>query len=444
MSCGSGPMMGINLGGGIIVKREKFLFLTVFIGILLLNVNIIFAQFEDDDMFEEEKPEVVCIPDTLLTAYDQIEYGEVSLDDIRQAYSFGSEYYKNKNYKSALPYLWKVFINDSTKYARNAIRKIADSYFKLQQADSTFIACYRGLEKYPDHVILHYFAGFLQDNLGRPSCALVHYEALVADNPEKTEYLEKLAFLYYKQDNEKAIEVQEKLTKIDPKNSEYSNLLAQYLEHFYGPGGGLEAYKKAWENDPENMDAAFKYGKAAYNAGEYKASLVPLTKVVEKDPKNDEAHKFIAMADESLENYSHAISEYKKILEVTPDNADIMIAISIDYRYLNQFQSSLYWANKALSTKPGYGLAYIARAEIYEAAVPYCQDKGKRKRKYDDGLVYKKAQNEYKKAMNDPNFKAEARRRMNSLKPYLPTDEETFMNQNRTTLKDTCYTSWIK
>ncbi len=405
------------------------------IGVLLFSVNIVFAQFEDDDVFGEEQTEVVCVPESMLTAYDNIEYGEVSLDDIRQSYSFGSEYYKNKNYKSALPYLWKVFINDSTKYARNAIRKIADSYFKLQQADSTFIACYRGLEKYPDHIILHYFAGFLQDNLGHPECALVHYEALVADNPEKTEYLEKLAFLYYKEEDEKAIEIQEKLTKIDPKNSKYANTLAQYMDHFYGQGGGLAAYKQAWENDPENMEFAYKYGKAAYDAGEYKATLVPLKQVVEKDPKNNDAHKFIAMADESLENYSHAIIEYKKILETDQENADIMVAIAIDYRYLNQFQNAMYWVNKALSAKSGYGLAYIAKAEIYEAAVPYCQDKGNRKRKYDDGLVYEMAQQQYKKAMKDPNYKAEARRRMNNLKPYLPTDEEKFMNQNRKKLK---------
>lgn len=425
------------------MKKASVIILMTISFAFLLSEKSLYAQIDDDDIFGQEKVETNCVPESISTAYDKINYGEVSLDDLRQAYSFGSEYYKNKNYKAALPYLWKVFINDSTKYARNAIRKIADSYFKLQQADSTFIACYRGLEKYPDHVILHYFAGFLQDNLGRSACALVHYEALVADNPEKTEYLEKLAFLYYKQEDQKAIEVQEKLTKLDPTNSEYANTLALYMEHFLGRGGGLEAFKQAWENDPNNMDAAFKYGKAAYDAGEYKTALIPLTKVVEKDPNNNEAHKFIAMADESLENYNHAISEYKKILETDPENADIMISISIDYRYLEQFPSALYWANKALSAKPGYGLAYITKAEIFEAAVPYCQDQGNRKRKYDDGLVYEMAQNEYRKAMDDPNYKADARRRMNNLQPYLPTDEEKFMNQDRKDLKDSCYTSWI-
>jgi hypothetical protein len=51
---------------------------------------------------------------------------------------------------------------------------------------------------------------------------------------------------------------------------------------------------------------------------------------------------------------------------------------------------------------------------------------------------------EYRKALNDPNYKSDARRRLNNLKPYLPTDEEKFMNQNRKTLKEDCYNSWIR
>ncbi len=425
------------------MKKENFVIILCVFLWFLLSANLMFAQFEDNE-FEEEQIEVACIPETLLTSYDNKDYGDISLNDIRHWYSFGYEYYKNKNYTAAIPYLWKVFINDSTKYARMAIGKLADSYFNLQQADSTFIACYRGLEKYPDYVMLHYYAGFLQDNLGNAECAIPHYEALVAENPEGEEYLEKLAFLYYKKGNEKAIEVQTQLTNLAPTNSKYANDLALYSEYFYGAGGGLEAFKNAWENDPGNMDFAFKYGKAAYEAGEYRAALMPLNKVIDNNPKNIKAHEIIALCDESLEQYSHAIAEYKKIVEIEPDNAEIMCSIANDYKFLNQFQNGKYWVNKALQAKPGFGLAYIIMAEIYESAVTYCQNKDQRKRKYDDGLVYEKAMNEYQKASKDPNYKSDANRRINNLKPYLPTDEEKFMNQNRKTLKEDCYNSWIR
>ena len=100
--------------------------------------------------------------------------------------------FADQNYKDALPYLWKVFVNDTGKYAILAIGKITQAYFELQMADSTLIAAYKGLAKFPNYAKLHYYAGYLQDNLGRYKCAIPHYEALVESEPEQTSYLEKL------------------------------------------------------------------------------------------------------------------------------------------------------------------------------------------------------------------------------------------------------------
>jgi len=424
------------------VKTWRLIFTCISVIILFLSTGVVLAQIIDDE-FDEEEAEQICYPESLITIYDNYYNADTPLNDIRMWFSFGSEYYKNKNYPAALPYLWKVFIHDTTRYASAAIRKIADSYFNLQRADSTLIACYRGLEKFPDHITLHYFAGFIQDNLGKFRCAIPHYEKLVEDNPKKAEYLEKLAFLYYKDENEKAIEIQEQLVNLDPTNSEYNNTLALYTNYFLGAGEALEARKQAYENDPQNMEFAMKYGKAAYDAGEYRAALAPLSAVITNNPKNTQAYETRANCYESLENYSAAITDYKKILDLQSDNADIMCAIAANYRNLNQFSNGRYWINKALQSRPGYGLAYIAMAEIYEKAVTYCQDKENRGRKYDDGLVYELAYDQYKKALNDPAYRSKARTRMNSLKSVLPTDEEIFMNQNRKKLKLDCYTSWI-
>ena len=93
------------------MRKHYYLFIISILSIFLLNANIVFAQFEDDE-FDLEKEEVVCAPESLDTVYDGYDFTEVTFDNIRQWYSFGSEYYKNKNYKSALPYLWKVFINE--------------------------------------------------------------------------------------------------------------------------------------------------------------------------------------------------------------------------------------------------------------------------------------------------------------------------------------------
>ena len=79
---------------------------------IIFLVNFSFAQFEDEEMLfgEEEIAEVICVPETLASNYDNFKDEGFSSMEIRQFYSFGSEYFKNKAYTSALPYLWKVFL----------------------------------------------------------------------------------------------------------------------------------------------------------------------------------------------------------------------------------------------------------------------------------------------------------------------------------------------
>ena len=421
---------------------KKLNWMLILIGfIIAIQINLAQAQIDEDE-FDTEQLNEECIPETLVTPYDAYYDPNTPLDEIKKWYSFGSEYYKNKNYTSALPYLWKVFINDTGKYAVLAIRKIAYSYFTLQIVDSTLIACYKGLDRYPNHDNLHYYAGYLQDNLGKFRCAIPHYEKLVEGEPEEKSYLEKLAFLYYKDENEKAVDIQQQLVDLDPTNSEYQSTLILYVTHFFGDA--LEHLKKAYQNDPENIDFALAYGKTAYEQGKYREAIDPLSAALTKDGKHVEALRYRAMSLEGLEQYNAAIADYKKILESQSDNAEVMCAIATNYKELNQFANGRYWFNKALQAKPGYGLAYITMAEIYEEAVAYCQDKEKRGRKYDDGLVYQKAYEMYAQAAKDPAHKTTASKRMSGLKSVLPTQEEEFMNQNRKTLKEDCYTSWIK
>lgn len=420
----------------------------VIVILLFVFAGLSFAQIENDLLFgedEDQEEEVICVPETLASNYDDFMEMEISLMELRQLYSFGSEYFKNKSYNSALPYLWKVFLNDTTtKYARNAIRKIADSDFNLQMADSTLIASYRGLALFPDQTRLHYYAGYIQENLGKFTCAIPHYEALVDSDPENVQYLEKLAFLYFKNGDIKAIEVQKKLISLDPENSKYKETLPTYTRGLLGDGEELlKAYKEAYDADPDNVDNAYNYGKTALDQGEYLTALEPLSRIVDKlDPKHLKAFKARAVCYEGLEYFTSAINDYKKIINIEPQNIEVMCAIANVYRYKNEFSNGRYWANKALSNKPGFGLAYIAIGEIYESAVTYCQ-KG-RDRKYDDGLVYEMAYAQYAKALKDPVYKSMAKSRRNGLRPFLLSKEEKFMNQDRTTLKESCYSSWIK
>lgn len=197
------------------MKKLKWNFMLMLV-LGLFSFSVVYAQFEDELLGEEEKEEIVCVPENLETSWDSLAHKE-SDQDIRLLYNFGYEYYKNKSYKEALPYLWEVYLKDQGKYARNALRKIAEIYFNQSMVDSTLLVCYRGLKRFPKEIRLHHYAGLLQNRLGKFRCAIPHYEQLVAKESTNFNYVKTLAFLYFKDDNEKCIDMQQIVVKLMPE-----------------------------------------------------------------------------------------------------------------------------------------------------------------------------------------------------------------------------------
>ncbi len=421
-------------------EKRSFLHWTF---VLLITIGFTIPLFSQDLLLEEEGQEeetTSCIPENLITPWDSLANQPLN-QDIRLLYNFGFEYYKNQSYKEALPYLWKVYLHDSSKYARAAIRKIADIYYLQGKVDSTLIVCYRGLKQFPDMIRLHYYAGALQNRLGKYRCAIPHFEELVKKDSNNVDYLKTLAFLYFKADDERAVKYQQKVVNLEPNNLEESERLAQFMNHFYGEGADLKIRKEAYLKDPENIDLAMKYAKVAVRSGAYKDALEPISKVIAKKPSKA-AYLLRAEAYENLNQNYKAIEDYKKILKLDPNDPDIMLRISVDYRIEKQFSKAKFWIKKALKAKPGYGLAYITLGELYEAAVPYCQEKLKRKKTaYEDKLVYEEAYKAYKKAEKDPAFRSKARKKQEIIKPFIPTQEDRFMHKNDK-IKSPCY-KWI-
>jgi tetratricopeptide (TPR) repeat protein len=313
------------------------------------------------------------------------------------------------------------------------------------------------LERFPDQTRLHYYAGFLQDNLGRYKCAIPHYQELVkadsigyeeltaaggpADKLEatRTSYisnLRKLAFFYYKENSEKAITMQQRVVDLDPTNAEEANTLALYSEAIYGAGAGLSAFEQAYQNSPDDLSIALRFGRAAVRNGQYAKAIEPLTKCINAK-KEVQTLLFRAEAYENLNQMTNAINDYKSVLELDPDNADVMLNISLAYSSLNNFENASYWINRSLQVKPGYGQAYIVRGELFEIAVSYCQ-KQRGKDAYEDKLVYERAYAEYEKAKRDPAFISKAKTKQNNLRPFLPTTEDKFMHKNDKIESD-CY-----
>jgi tetratricopeptide (TPR) repeat protein len=413
--------------------------------VLLIVLFFVSMGFSQDDFFGDEdedvQVEVVCIPENLAVSYDSLAGTVVDALELKMLYGYGSEHFKNKNYGEAIPYLWKVFLNNSPSSNR-AVGKIAESYFKQNKIDSTLIACYKGLEKFPDQQKLHYYAGFLQKELGKATCALPHYEALVAKNPKNKAYLSELAFLYYKTGNfENAIKTQTKIIELYPDDSKAQDMLPKYIEA--SGESPLIAYEKAWNQDNTNFDAGRSLARCAIEEGEYQKVLNPLNIIIAKEPKAAD-YKLRASAYENLSQFTKAIKDLNSWLSLDPDNVDILLNIAINYSSLNKFSTANSWITKAIHKKPGYGKPYIVRGELYEAMVGYCQgNRNNGKVEIEDKIVYEKAQKVYAQAQKDLSFKSKSKIKISNLKPFIRTAEDKFMAPNAK-IKSSCYSFLVQ
>jgi tetratricopeptide (TPR) repeat protein len=384
---------------------------------------------------QESTEESNCIPTDLSVSYD-VYAGTISDPlEVKKLYSFGSEYHKNKNYASAIPLLWKVFLNDSDRTGNLSIGKIAESYFYEKKIDSTLIACYRGLEKYPqeDNQKLHYYAGYLQKELGKSACAIPHYDAMVAKNPDNVPYLTTLAFLLYKVKDSRSIEVQRKVVELSPDDPKVQEALATYMQAF-GESPRL-AWKEAWEKDNSNQNAALNYGRFSIEEGFYKDAISPLSSLIAAKPSDKDGYRYRAISYENLGQNSNAIKDLEAWLKLDPDNVDIMLYIASNYSVNKRFSTANDWINRAINKKPGYGKPFIVRGEMYEAMVAACQGD---KTKLEDKIVYEEAIAVYEMAKRDPGFISIASTKINNLMSFIRTPDERFMEPNAN-VENPCY-----
>jgi tetratricopeptide (TPR) repeat protein len=424
-----------------IVGYYRNLFMMLLFLSLFLCLNNGFTQLDDFEELPGTEEEVKCIPEDLTTYYDQFKSDSLPPNQLGIWYSLAREDYKYKNYDHAVPYYWKILVNDTSDRFKVAYSKLAECYYNLSKPDSVLIVCYRGLEKYPDNSSLHYWAGFVHVALQNTKCAIPHYEALVKLSPTEKSYWAKLAFLYYNNDDCRAVDAQRKVVELDPDDNEARVLLGEFEEHCgVNP---FETKKKAYYNDPNNVQIAMDFAKTAFEQGLYQEAIKPLNSVLKNEPKYTVAMEYLGRCYEGLGQLSTSLKYYRDILQIDPKNVNVICLTASVYGRLHEFTTARSYVWKAQKIDRGNGLPSMIMSEIYENAVIYCSEKRKENDiKYDDKLVWKLAQDELRKAAKDPNFAQDAQRRIKQFDTLIPTPEDRFMHKNRDKTTEPCY-DWI-
>jgi tetratricopeptide (TPR) repeat protein len=353
---------------------------------------------------------------------------------VLELYSLFSEYHKNKDYPSALPYGWQVLECDEKKFAKWIYYKMEDALWylhdssdiaeeEIQAIEDSIPDFYdKAVENYPSQK--GYFLSrkaFVTEtwlNGDNENIISLYEQAVAADSNISTYYYDKLGELYKSTDNiAEASNIYSYLSDKEPDNPVWPEKLVNLVED---PGELAKLFKEMWEKDRENPEKAWKYAQALLRENMFAEAVTPLEFLVEKNPESKSYWNQLASAYHKTEQLNKAEDAYKKLVELEPDKREHLMNLGIIAKDKSQFAQARSYYQKASDVGGKWGLPIYYEGLLYETAARNCGFE------FEDKLVYQLAVDTYKKAKTmDPSV-TQAQDRITALATSVPSQEDYF------------------
>jgi len=371
-------------------------------------------------------------------------------------YSLFSEYHKNKDCVSALPYGWSVIEANPSKFSKWIYYKMEECFWSLHDSTSTTPEMVKSIQD----TILYFYdlaikyreedKGYFQARkayvselwLALPATAIIpEYEQSIAWQPELSSfYYNRLGQLYINNDDgtnefkQKALDLYSVLEVREPENPVWGSIKT----NLFGNIDELLVYlKEAWEKDPQNEKKAKAFASTAIQASEWAMSAAPLEFLVSKEPENVGYLSQLGNVYNKLENTTKSEETFSKLIKLEPENKDHYFYFGKALMEAGKYSQARTQFLKASEVGNGWALPIFYEGFLYEQSASGCAD-------FDRKVVYLLAQNTYRRALNmDPNL-GEAKDRINALSGSIPTKEDYFFRgiKSGQTLTITCV-GWI-
>lgn len=371
-------------------------------------------------------------------------------------YSLFSEYHKNKDFASALPYGWSVIEANPIKFSKWIYYKMEECLWSVHDSSSTSPEMVKSVQ---DTILYFYDAaiqhrqedkGYFQARKAYVSeiwlsksedITIPLYEQAIAWQPELSSfYYNRLGQLYINTDDgsnglkEKAIDLYTVLVEREPDNPVWGNIITDLFGNI---DDRLKFQKEAWEKDPQNEKKAKAYASTAIQASEWAMAVAPLEFLVSKEPENVGYLSQLGNVYNKLENSTKSEEVFSKLISLEPGNKDHYFYFGKALMEAGKYSQARTQFLKASDVGNGWALPIFYEGFLYEQSAGGCTD-------FDRKVVYLLAQNTYRRALNmDPNL-GEARERINALSGAVPTKEDYFFRniKSGTVIPITCV-GWI-
>lgn len=359
---------------------------------------------------------------------------------ILEKYSLFSEYHKNKDYVSALPFGWEVLEIDPAKFKKWIYYKMESALWFVHDStditpeeqksleDTTMYLYSLALTYFPeDKSYFESHKAFIMENWMHSSDedVMKEYEKAIADNKDMSSYYyDRLGKLYIKDmsdDNDyktKALDIYTYLSEREPDNPQWPAILEGLVDNI---DELLKLTKENWLRDKDNLGKAWKFVQTAMRAGAYSEAIEGLEFLISKSPETINYHNQIATAYYNVGRFGDAENTYMKLIELEPDKKDNYYNLATIYVDLNKYSKARQYFEKASDIAGGWGKAIMSIGHVYEQSATDCSTNG-----FETKLVYKLAQDTYRRAYSiDPTL-TNARDRAGALSGVIPTQEDYF------------------
>lgn len=381
-----------------------------------------------------------------------------SMEVITQ-YSLFSEYHKNHDYTSALPFGFKVLAMNPSKFSKWIYYKMEDILWFMHDSSS---ATSEQQKEYTDSMLsiynmaMIYFEkdkayfqlrkAFITEIWAKASAenSIAEYIKAIELNPDVSSYYYNRLGMLYKNNiadsndyKTKAIDLYSYLNEKEPDNPQWNNELESLVENIEQL---IEITKKAWDLDKDNLAKGWKYASLCLRANEHAKAIEALEVLTQKAPTTINYWMQLASLYYKTEALDKSIDAYKKLIELEPTNKDHYLNLGIAYRDKGNNSAARTNFLKAHETGNNWALPIYYEGFLYESAARSCGFE------FMDKCVYQLAVDTYRRALSFDTNLSQAKDRVSALQSSIPTKEDYFFRNYKsgTVIKITgeCY-NWI-
>ena len=401
--------------------------------------------------------------------------------EILKNWSLFTEYHRNGDYRSAVPFGWNVQKIAPARF-KTLYHRLGGSYYKLfEQADGELKQAYAdtivfvydlGVEYVPERAAnLYLLKGHALESYheGQKLEAIEAYTKGMEADFAGAEffYIDRLGVLYSKNATDEngfkalAIELYRRYLERDPDNKVALDRLKRLIED---PRELIEIALQKLQTDPENPEYIWETARAYVAAEDNCGAVQYIVKLTKKSPDSEtywtelgRTYQRCAVGlrkgSQRRARFRDAIKAYQRAVRINSAVKETTLSIAVCYRELGDFPAARRHAQRAAAKDRSWGLPYIEISQVYEAQVQECVLSvrgGWDKLEFEDKIVYRLAQEYYRRAKSiDPEVSAEAETRARHLDTLVPTQEDYFFNKsmitdgNKIAVTGECY-EWIR